>query len=107
MSGQRHGDHQARGVPVQLGDATLASLQPVGVTDMLSPEDTMFGSELLRAAMQTASQESADTMCDAVVHALKAFQGSAAQADDITLLVAHHTTGAPSSNADRSLPGTS
>ena len=66
-----------------------------GATDMLSPEDTMFGSERLRAAMQTASQESADTMCDAVVHALRAFQGSASQADDITLLMVHHTAAAP------------
>ncbi len=78
-----------------------------GVTDMLSPDEAMFGSERLCAAMQTAAQESADRMCDDVVHALRAFQGSASQADDITLLVVHHTAVAPSSNADRSLPGTS
>ena len=60
----------------------------------------MFGSERLRTAMQTAAPESADVMCDAVVHALRFFQGSAAQADDITLLVVHHTA-APNSIAER------
>jgi serine phosphatase RsbU (regulator of sigma subunit) len=59
-----------------------------GVADAANAAGEQFGQQRLLAAAQSAPVGSAQTLRDALQTALLAFQGSAAQFDDITLVVA-------------------
>jgi len=58
-----------------------------GAKDMTSPEGESFGMQRLMEALRADCGKSAQEICDCLFKALKDFQQSATQFDDITLLV--------------------
>lgn len=58
-----------------------------GVADAANAAGEQFGQPRLLAAAQRVSDRSAQALCDAIQAALLAFQGSATQYDDVTLVV--------------------
>lgn len=60
-----------------------------GVTDCLNPTDENFGGERLQATLRACASRSAQATCDELIKTLMAFQSTAQQADDITLVVVH------------------
>jgi sigma-B regulation protein RsbU (phosphoserine phosphatase) len=57
-----------------------------GVTDTTDAEEGTFGLGRLREAFRDASQQSAQGCCEELFRVLQAYQGQAAQFDDITLV---------------------
>jgi len=57
-----------------------------GVPEAIDARDELFGSERIAAAVRGAPEVSAQELCDRLVQAVTDYRGSAAQADDITLL---------------------
>jgi phosphoserine phosphatase RsbU/P len=57
-----------------------------GLPDSMNPEGGFFGPERLQKSVDL-SKASAQEICDATIEAIKEFQGSSAQFDDMTLVV--------------------
>ena len=58
-----------------------------GVTDTVNPEGAFFDRAGLQEAVQSASATAAQELCDHIVQQVAAFQETAPQADDLTLVV--------------------
>ena len=58
-----------------------------GLTDLLGPGGDTYGRERLKALLQANGRQTAGAVCEAVFSDLAAFQGSAEQYDDMTLLI--------------------
>ena len=67
------------------GDTLL--LYTDGVTDVVNPAGDFFGLDGLHAAVQSAGSITAQDVCDHVVQQVAAFQATAVQPDDITMVV--------------------
>lgn len=66
-----------------------------GVTDAADAAGQQFGLPRLQAAVRRSAGSSAQGLCDQLRATLLAFQGQAAQFDDITLVVAQSRSGSP------------
>ncbi|KPV52487.1 hypothetical protein SE17_15230, partial [Kouleothrix aurantiaca] len=75
-------DVQTVGVPP--GGVLL--LDSDGVTEAHDPSYELYGPERLLAAMREGTGLSAQVLCDSLLQQLQRYHGTAAQADDITLL---------------------
>ena len=60
-----------------------------GVTDAIDGTESPFGRERLTQTVESALPMSAQTLCDAIVRAVLAHQGTAPQFDDVTVLAIH------------------
>jgi serine phosphatase RsbU (regulator of sigma subunit) len=87
------------GQPLGLFDDLLLDVQTVsvppggvlllysdGVTEAHDPSYELYGPERLLAAMREGTGLSAQVLCDSLLQQLQRYHGTAAQADDITLL---------------------
>ncbi len=70
-----------------LTDDDVLLLYTDGVTEAQCSDGGYFGSELLSATLAQSHNLSADAICSTIIATVADFQGSAAQHDDITLLV--------------------
>jgi serine phosphatase RsbU (regulator of sigma subunit) len=71
---------------IRLSPGELLFLYTDGVTDAGNEEGGMFEWECLTQALSSAAGHSATEVAEAVLEALRSFQGEGAQADDITLV---------------------
>jgi sigma-B regulation protein RsbU (phosphoserine phosphatase) len=71
---------------LQPGDALV--LYSDGITDVRSPADETIGAARLRELVATADRPTAEGLCDRIMDYATAFQGTAGQYDDMTLLIA-------------------
>jgi serine phosphatase RsbU (regulator of sigma subunit)/FixJ family two-component response regulator len=76
---------EKRAVTLRSGDMLL--LYTDGVTDARDERGELFGLERLERCLSFAIEERAQATCDRLVQTLRAYQGQAPQADDITLMV--------------------
>ena len=74
-------------VAVQLEPGDQLALYTDGLTDVFGPDGQRFEPERLQEVFLRHAGGTADTLCDATFADLAAFQGSAEQFDDMTLLV--------------------
>lgn len=63
-----------------------------GVAEAMDAREELFGTERIVAAVRAAGEASAQELCDRLVHSVTDYHGSAAHADDITLLAIRHST---------------
>jgi sigma-B regulation protein RsbU (phosphoserine phosphatase) len=70
---------------LQPGDTLL--LYTDGVTEALNEEEELFGYGRLGAILPTVENQDLKTIADTILHTLTEFQGTAPQADDITIQV--------------------
>jgi sigma-B regulation protein RsbU (phosphoserine phosphatase) len=71
---------------VQVPPGGTLLLYTDGVNEAMDADSRLFGSERIVAAVRGAREASAQQLCDQLVHAVTAYRGLAAQADDITLV---------------------
>jgi sigma-B regulation protein RsbU (phosphoserine phosphatase) len=79
-------DLEERAVDLHSGDRLI--MYSDGVVDARSPADERYGSDRLTEAVKACPSTGAEALCAAIMDSVLGFQGSAAQYDDITLLVA-------------------
>lgn len=70
-----------------LGPGDRLALYTDGLTDVFAPDGQIFGSQRLAQAFQAHAAHAPAAFCAAVFAELAAFQGTAEQHDDMTLLV--------------------
>jgi serine phosphatase RsbU (regulator of sigma subunit)/ActR/RegA family two-component response regulator len=75
---------EKRAVTLRPGDTML--LYTDGVTDARNEQGELFGLERLERCLGLDAGEPAQATCDRLVQTLRAYQGQAPQADDITLM---------------------
>lgn len=80
---------------LQLRPGATLLLFSDGVTDARAPHGELFGAARLRAALAAEAQaaDGAQPLCDHLLDRVMAFQASAAQHDDITLVAVQRTGG--------------
>ena len=83
-----HATYEPETVTLAPGDLLIVCSD--GVTEARSASDEEFGRNRLVACVQDAHGADADTVIESIMKAVRAFTTSAAQADDITLLVLRH-----------------
>ncbi len=72
----------------ELADGTIVLLGTDGIWETFNPHGEMFGKERLFALLQAHARDTAGAIRDRVLEALRAFRGSAALEDDVTLVIA-------------------
>jgi phosphoserine phosphatase RsbU/P len=77
----------------QLDPGDLVLLYTDGVTDMRAASGERFGDDRLMAVVEDARRGSAQSVVDAIVGAIKAFQGDMPSADDVTLVAVRRRPG--------------
>lgn len=58
-----------------------------GLTDVLSPDDTLFGLSRFKSLLQSHADLDPEALCAATFADLAAYQGTTEQYDDMTMLV--------------------
>ena len=79
-------DVEERSIDLHSGDRLI--MYSDGVVDARNAADERYGPDRLAAAVKTCPGAEADAICTAIMNSVLDFQGSVAQFDDITLLVA-------------------
>ncbi len=71
-----------------VADGTVVLLGTDGIWETFNPQGEMFGKERLFSLLRSRAGDRADTIRDGILEALRAFRGSAALEDDVTLVIA-------------------
>jgi sigma-B regulation protein RsbU (phosphoserine phosphatase) len=72
---------------IQLQPGSTLLLFTDGLPDAMNGQGDFFGAERLQRSVDLSQDISAQETCECLIGAIKAFQGSNAQFDDMTLVV--------------------